>query len=117
MPSGDRTGPQGGGPKTGRGLGYCADHDQPGYAAPQSAQGLGLGFRWGGRGFGRGRGKRNRSKVGFWPGRSRGGYAVSRGTQDQDIDSLKAQADELNNALLEIQARLNELEPEDKERK
>ena len=52
MPDGDRTGPTGGGPQTGRGLGYCADNDQPG-------RGFGRGF---GR-RGRGRGWRNQSST------------------------------------------------------
>ncbi|MBU0667185.1 MAG: DUF5320 domain-containing protein [Nanoarchaeota archaeon] len=31
MPRGDRTGPMGEGPKTGRGAGYCSGNDEPGY--------------------------------------------------------------------------------------
>ena len=54
MPGGDRTGPRGLGPMTGRGLGYCAGYPTPGYTR---GSGLGLGWGWGrGRGFGRGRG-------------------------------------------------------------
>jgi len=117
MPGGDRTGPRGGGQKTGRGLGYCADSDQPGYAANQPAQGSGLGFRWSGRGNGRRRGWCNRYNADFWPGRGRGADVVSSGTQDQDIGALKKQAEEMQNTLREVQARLNELAPEDEERK
>ncbi len=48
MPGGDRTGPRGEGPMTGRGMGYCAE----GSATPmRGAFGMGQG-----RGFGRGRG-------------------------------------------------------------
>ncbi len=56
MPGGDRTGPQGKGPKTGRGLGYCSGSDKPGFESDEPTQGLGLnnGFRRG-RGQGRGR--------------------------------------------------------------
>ncbi|MGD9963156.1 MAG: DUF5320 domain-containing protein [Thermoplasmata archaeon] len=50
MPGGDRTGPGGYGPRTGRGLGYCSGYDAPGFASPR-----GFGGRFGG-GFGRGRG-------------------------------------------------------------
>ena len=32
MPAGDGTGPDGKGSRTGRGLGYCAGYDTPGYA-------------------------------------------------------------------------------------
>lgn len=106
MPGGDRTGPRGRGPRTGRGLGYCNDDQQPGYVTPQPGQRLGLGFR---RGF-RGRGWRNRFNTDFWWGRGAGGSATLVELQDQDIDSLKAQTQELQNVLQQIQERLNKLE-------
>lgn len=52
MPGGDGTGPLGRGPRTGRGLGYCNNYPQPGYANPSPGFGRGLGFGRG-RGFGR----------------------------------------------------------------
>jgi len=61
MPGGDRTGPLGQGPRTGRAAGYCAGYGMPGYANPI----------WG-RGFGRGRG------WGFGPGRGRGWWRFFR---------------------------------------
>ena len=45
MPGGDRTGPQGYGPKTGRGLGYCTGNEVPGYS--NRFYGRGFGRRWG----------------------------------------------------------------------
>ena len=72
MPAGDRTGPMGAGPMTGRRAGYCAGYDVPGYANPGFGRGLGMAWRraraWfgGGRaqrrgpGAGRGRGRRGR---------------------------------------------------------
>ncbi len=48
MPRGDRTGPSGLGPMTGRGAGYCAGFRVPGY----------LNFAGRSAGFGRGRGYR-----------------------------------------------------------
>jgi len=62
MPRGDRTGPQGMGPMTGRAAGYCAGYEVPGFAnqAPGYGQGRGggRGMAWrrgqGGRGYGRG---------------------------------------------------------------
>ncbi len=53
MPGGDRTGPVGRGPLTGRGLGPCGGGKAYGYAAGRRAgYGLGLGLgrrgRWGG---------------------------------------------------------------------
>ena len=58
MPRGDRTGPAGFGPMTGRGMGYCAGYDVPGYMNPGVAgQGMGRGMGFGrGRGMGAGRG-------------------------------------------------------------
>ena len=52
MPWGDRTGPLGLGPRTGRALGYCAGYPVPGYMNP----GFGRGFGWRRWGPGRGRG-------------------------------------------------------------
>lgn len=60
MPGGDRTGPEGLGPMTGRSVGYCSGSNSPGFAF-----GRGRGF---GRGFGRGYWGRGR---GFW---RRAGY-------------------------------------------
>lgn len=49
MPRGDKTGPAGQGPMTGRGMGYCAGYNGPGYV---NGPGRGMG-----RGFGAGRGR------------------------------------------------------------
>ncbi len=51
MPRGDGTGPDGQGPMTGRGAGYCAGYEMPGFINPGFGRGRGFG-----RGFGRGRG-------------------------------------------------------------
>jgi len=61
MPGGDRTGPRGLGPRTGRAAGYCAGYPVPGYANPSAGYGRGFGFGRG-RGFGRGWGRGR----GFW---------------------------------------------------
>lgn len=69
MSRGDKTGPEGKGPKTGRGLGYCSGNDKPGYMSDQPTQGMARGPRDGqgnsprdgrgrGRGQGQGRGRR-----------------------------------------------------------
>ncbi|AQQ10008.1 hypothetical protein L21SP3_01830 [Sedimentisphaera cyanobacteriorum] len=52
MPRGDRTGPAGLGPMTGRAAGYCTGSPVPGFM-----NGFGFGFRGGGRGLGRGFGR------------------------------------------------------------
>ena len=45
MPGGDGTGPLGLGPRTGRGMGYCAGYNRPGFMVP------GIGRRFFRRGF------------------------------------------------------------------
>ena len=66
-PRGNRTGPEGQGPKTGRGAGYCTGNETPGYADPTSRMGMGRGQGMrGGRGMGRGAGR------GAGQGRGRG---------------------------------------------
>ncbi len=61
MPRGDRTGPAGFGPMSGRAAGYCGGFPVPGYMNPQPGRrgaGFGRGRGWGrgwGRGLGRGR--------------------------------------------------------------
>ena len=56
---GDKTGPRGQGPKTGRGAGFCNDYNVPGYLNPnvnrgRGGRGLGVGPLRGGLGRGRG---------------------------------------------------------------
>jgi len=55
MPRGDRTGPFGQGPRTGRAAGYCAGYGAPGFM--NQAPGFGYGYGRGrGAGYGRSRG-------------------------------------------------------------
>ena len=64
MPAGDKTGPEGKGAMTGRGAGYCAGYDQPGYTNDEIDPGQQmLGRRLAGRRrlFG-GRGRRRRGR-------------------------------------------------------
>ncbi len=56
MPRGDRTGPWGAGPMTGRAAGYCAGYSVPGFMNPIGGYGRGWG-RGRGRGYGRGLGR------------------------------------------------------------
>ncbi|MFQ6108294.1 MAG: DUF5320 domain-containing protein [Candidatus Aminicenantales bacterium] len=67
MPAGDRTGPWGLGPMTGRSMGYCSGYPFPGFMNPGPGLGFGRGF-WFGRGFGFGRGRGwRRGRFGrFW---------------------------------------------------
>ncbi|MCD4778924.1 MAG: DUF5320 domain-containing protein [Candidatus Omnitrophica bacterium] len=99
MPGGDRTGPTGMGPMTGRGAGRCSGFPISGYAntMPGGSFSRGRGF---GRGFGRGLGFR-------WmnPFASR----VAFSTQDEAA-MLKTQASLMQNEINSINDRIKELE-------
>ncbi len=75
MPRGDRTGPEGKGPMTGRGAGNCSRNEEPGVENDSPRRGVGFGFGFGGgrglggRGQGRGQGVRGRGRgrgFRFW---------------------------------------------------
>jgi len=102
MPFGDRTGPFGMGPMTGRGMGYCAGFPTPGF--------MNLGF--GGRGF---RWLWRMRAFPFWPG---WGYyppyppygAEPEKAKEAELEFLKREAHDLEMALSEIKKRIEELE-------
>lgn len=111
MPRGDRTGPSGMGPMTGRAAGYCAGMGMPGFASAAPVRGLGFGR---GRGFaGGGRGWRNWSSAAGFPGRRWfGRFAASYSPPDPGWEKqmLKSQADALQTELDFINQRLSEME-------
>lgn len=124
MPGGDRTGPLGMGPRTGRGAGYCRGYGMPGFANPMFGGGRGFGRGFGGGfGFGRGRGWRNRYYATGMPGWARAGdYPYAREPEWDDpvrsgktaganeVAFLKEEAALLNNTLRDINKRIEELE-------
>ncbi|MGC9324802.1 MAG: DUF5320 domain-containing protein [Desulfomonilia bacterium] len=127
MPFGDRTGPAGYGPMTGRGAGYCAGFGMPGYMNPYPGRGYGRGFgggfgwrhrNWGyGRGWGRGRG------FGFWgaypgyapyppgaPYAPGDPYQAAPYSKKDQLDDLNAQAKYLEEELTEIRKHIETLQ-------
>lgn len=103
MPRGDRIGPMGAGPRTGRGLGYCGGYDMPGFENP--AFGPGMGWR---RGWGGGFGWRYRF---FAMGQAGWGYPrYVPLTQEETLQALKSHADWLKGQLEAINKRIEELE-------
>lgn len=128
MPGGDRTGPMGMGPMTGRGAGFCAGFPVPGAmnAVP------GRGFRGGGGGRG-GRGGRRGWRHGYYatgvPGWQRAAwgwpafgaasayaptgaapFVPSAPAPQQELDFLKRQAEGFAGTLDQINQRIAELE-------
>lgn len=113
MPGGDRTGPAGMGPMTGRGAGYCAGYTAPGYANPVAYGGRGGGFGRGRGGMGMGFGRGGGMGLGRGWGRAYGaGFqaAPQPVAPVNELDALKAQADYFGEMLKDIQGRISELE-------
>lgn len=110
MPAGDRTGPFGAGPMTGRGVGLCGGSGMPGHMNRRSG---GWYCRGAGRG-GRGRGFRHWFYATGIPGWFRFGgspYAsVPSYTGDDEVKILKEQADYFKRALDDVSARISELQ-------
>jgi len=113
MPGGDRTGPMGMGPMTGRGAGFCAGYGAAGYANAVPSRGMGFGR---GRGFGGGgRGWRHWFYATGMPGWMRsGGYPAANQATDPEMEKrvLKNQADALQSELDSVKNRLSEIETE-----
>lgn len=120
MPFGDKKGPEGRGPLTGRQAGYCAGNDRPGSYEPGAGRGLGRGRGFvsglrsgfgGGFGGGFGRGRRN---VRQFSGRGFGaGRFDSVSQQDfqeaNEETALKSQADWLKQQLEYVSGRLADI--------
>lgn len=94
MPGGDRTGPLGAGPMTGRVAGFCAGYNTAGYV-----NNLGRGG-----GLGRGRG------FGGRPNRPYNQYAEQT---SGEANSLKQMAELIRDSLSQISERLERLEKKD----
>lgn len=114
MPRGDRTGPAGMGPMTGRGAGFCAGYGNAGYMNPEGTynggRGLGRSLGRGGRGFGGGLGR------GFAGGLMQNAVlhqAAERTTEDEKYE-LNARAHSLSIELELIKKRLADLNGEEK---
>ena len=98
MPGGDRTGPMGMGPRTGRGAGYCGGAGVPGFISRIGGAFLGQGRGRGGRGGGRGR--RNMFYATGLTGWQRAAMdapaadisAAATATTEQEVEALKQQA-------------------------
>jgi len=115
MPGGDRTGPAGLGPMTGRAAGYCAGYSVPGYMNPVYGRG-GFGY---GRGFGRGLGRGRGFGRGFgwrWAADPYGApyanpYASAPVVSAQDeARLLKDQARAMQEEIEAINQRIKDLE-------
>ena len=115
MPRGNKTGPMGMGPMTGRGAGLCRGNSLPGFMSSGGGRFGGSGGMGGGYG-GRARGFRNRffatGLLGWlrFPFQGMFNQSDVNESKDDEIQVLKTQAEYLNSSLNEINRRLSEIE-------
>ena len=131
MPGGDRTGPLGAGPMTGRRAGRCVGYNVPGYLNPICGRrvGFGRGGSYGrGLGMGGGRGWRNQAYAIGYSGWGRKHPAVydeaydvpspsvgiprSHAARNDEVMYLEEQARHLRESLDQIESRIKELHKE-----
>jgi hypothetical protein len=105
MPRGNRTGPMGAGPMTGRAAGYCAGQDVPGYANPGFGNGQRLGFRGGGRGW---RHVYNTTGMPRWA-RTDYRYMPPAPAPESELAALQAQVRQLGDDLDALNKRIAEI--------
>ena len=106
MPGGDRTGPTGRGPMTGRAAGICAGYNTPGYITPGYRRGLGLGAR---------RGLRGRGKGFWWRNYSPEPQYFPAPTIEEEKTYLENMIKNLKEEIKSIQDRIQEISKEKKE--
>lgn len=112
MPYGNRMGPDGMGPGTGRGMGFCAGFDRPGC------------YNYAGRGMGRGRNSVTGTAPGFSRGAGRGragfynsperaaGFYQEKGFSGNmgENEILKEMEENLENELAAVKSRIKTLD-------
>ncbi len=111
MPRGDRRGPEGLGPRTGRGLGYCNGYDTPGFTkgTPRGGAGFGGGF---GRGRGMGYGRGNGWRSGYVQPVAAPYTAPVSYSKEDELRLLKDQSEQMKRDLDSVNQRIEELENE-----
>jgi hypothetical protein len=104
MPRGDRTGPSGFGPMTGRAAGYCAGYPVPGFMNPTRGFGSGVG-RGRGRGWGRGFGR------GWWA------YPpiVQPPSPEQEVEALETYSKKLETEKADLEQEMSQIKSRIKE--
>ncbi len=109
MPRGDRRGPEGMGPMTGRGLGYCNNYSTPGFTKGVPRGGAGFaGFGYGrghGRGMGGGCGRGYRN-FGYQ------NYAFAQNNVDES-KLIESEMEALKNQMSILEKRLSEIKKEE----
>ena len=108
MPFGDRTGPTGMGPRTGRGFGYCRGYNYPDYVlGPGFGRGFARGF---GRGFGRGFNWRVGLGTEFGSFAGYGFHLPYGDSPEEEKDYLKNRISEMEKTIEILKKRMSEID-------
>ena len=116
MPGGDRTGPAGAGPMTGRAAGYCAGFPYPGYMnshVPRRGMGWGRGRGWGrgmGMGWGRGWGRGGFGSYPYPPVPYPSQPLPDELSPDQEKEYLQQELDMMEKEMKALKKRMSDLE-------
>ncbi len=116
MPGGDRTGPLGMGPMTGRGMGFCGGYAAPGWAYPGPGRRFFGRGGWGGGGYGwrhwyYATGLPRWARC-LWPSGRGFPTAYTPPAREQELEALKGEAEWLKDQLDAINRRMEELSQE-----
>jgi hypothetical protein len=108
MPGGDKTGPEGRGPMTGRAFGYCAGYNSPGFT-----KGIPRGRSFGrGRARGRGFWRRGYYPEPYYEPAPRYREEYPKITRDEEKHYLEYMIKSLESELKEVKKRLDEINKE-----
>jgi hypothetical protein len=113
MPRGDRTGPSGMGPSTGRGMGFCTGNNQPGFASNFGGRGFGgsgFGRGWRNRNFAAGNPRWATQMPEYYPNVP--AEPMQQMSTEQEIEMLKTESQNLQKSMENIEKRLAELTAE-----
>ena len=111
MPAGDRTGPMGQGPRSGRAMGYCSGNDEPGYSYGSGARGMRQGA---GRGF-RNRQFFNSSFRGRGMGLRFSNQDSSNQASSSNLEEMKEYIEDLKNQVTLLEKDLKNISQEKSE--
>jgi hypothetical protein len=112
MPRGDQTGPEGMGPMSGRGAGFCAGYDMPGCVNPTY-------YRMRGRAWRRHEGHAMRHYGGHFGWMYNAAYAVpfpAEMSAEEKLSQLKTREDWLKEQLEEVHGDMERLQKEKPEK-
>ncbi|MFW5741727.1 MAG: DUF5320 domain-containing protein [Spirochaetota bacterium] len=110
MPRGDRTGPNGMGPMTGRAAGFCARNGEAGFTTAPGPFGWN---RFGARGFGRGAARGRGAGFGYGLGYGRGfGFAYGADAQAPPPPAPEQQREAIGTEIEALEQRIDYLKRE-----